>query len=142
MAGTDATATNYLYLKNAAVGGTALKAAGLETASAQGSGVLVGRGWFQIEVTVSAVEVASNDERYAIDIEANTADATTTWKRLATVLDIGALEVTGRQADDAVGTYVAAVYNPYDYQIRYASHVVGTIATGFNAAIKVFPLVK
>lgn len=141
MAGTDATALNYLYQQQIGDGGVSLQAAGLVTASAQGTAVTAGRGWYKIVCTVSAVEVASNDERYAIDIEANTSDATTTWKRLATVLDIGALEVTGRQADDTTGTYVAAVFNPNDYQIRACCHVLGTVGTGFNCVVKAYPLV-
>ena len=141
MAGTDATALNYLYKQQTGDGGVTLQAAGLVTASAQNTAVAAGRGWYKIVCTVSAVEVASNDERYAIDIEANTADTTGTWFRLATVLDIGAAEVTGRQADDTTGTYVAAVFNPNDYQIRAVNHVLGTIATGFNCVVKAYPLI-
>jgi hypothetical protein len=139
MADTSAVAANMLYLRERAVGGTTIKAAGLVAASEQGSGVIAGRGWIEFQTTIAAIEVASNDELYIIDIEANTADTTGTWVRIGTLFAGGAQEFTGRDTDDTTGTITCKLFNPYDYQVRYNVGVVGTIATGINVAISAFP---
>lgn len=112
------------------LGGLALKASSAVTASAQSSGVFVGKGKFRIVTTVTAVDVAGTDELYCIDLEANTAAATSTWFTLATLLSGGHTTVA-KKPTLVAGTYVTIVENPYDYQVR----VTTTITAGSTASI-------
>jgi len=142
MSSTTATALNYANHVENSLGGVSLYASANVTADAQGTAVMAGRGWYQIVTTMTAIEVASSDELYIVDIEANTADTTSTWYRLATVAAVGANNVTGRTDDDTARTFVAAVFNPYDYQIRVTFSLVGTTndSTGITVAVEAFPL--
>jgi len=101
-------------------------------------GVTVGKGKMRIVVAVTAIEVASSNELFNIDIEANTEAASTTWYRIGN-LCLGAAEVTGRAADDAIDEYEFIVDNPYDYQIRATTYVVGSVATGITFSITAYP---
>jgi hypothetical protein len=121
------------------LGGVALKAAGLVAADDQSTAVIVGKGKFKLVVVISAIEIASNDEYYIIDLEANTAAATSTWFTLATLFAGGATEKVNKP-DGVVGTYVTLVENPYDYQVRVATNVMGTIAAGINFTVDIYPV--
>lgn len=130
-------AAHGIDLKN----GLSLKAAGLIAADTNGSGVTVGRGLFLIRVKTTAVEIASNDEIYNLAIEANTAAATSTWKSLGPNVVLSCLEANGGQGDsDDALDIVFAVFNPYDYQIRYSLYVAGSIATGANFTVDAYPV--
>ena len=120
-------------------GGVALKATGLVEVDTESTAVEVGKGMYKFVAVVSAIEIASNDELYTIDVEANTRDATTTWKTIAT-LTLGPVEVTGRTSDDTTGTYVFYGENPGDYQIRNHTKLTGSVATGINYTLAVYPL--
>lgn len=122
------------------LGGVELKAAGLVAASAQGSGVTLGKGRYLIECTTTAVEIDTNDEVYSVNLEANTAAATSTWYNIGTVALFGATEITGQKDSGAAETTYMIVENPYDNQVRYSIGVAGTIATGINIAIKAYPI--
>jgi len=124
------------------LGAVALKASGNTTGSTKtvGTAIEVGNGRFLCETKITVLDVASNDERYTIDIEANSRDATTTWRRVATVFAGGAKEVTGRDDDDAASEHQVIVDNPYDYQVRYVIYLVGSTATGITSAINLYPV--
>ena len=134
MADSAATALDMSNHLEATAGKVELYAQALTAASTQGSAVMAGRGWYQILVEVTAIEV-DTDEEYVVDIEANTADTTGTWYRIGTAYFDGAQERSMRQADGVVGTQLCAVYNPFDYQIRATVGVVGTISTGINVGV-------
>ena len=72
---------------------------------------------FTMKVVVSAIETASGDEGFTIDIKANTRGAATTWKTNGASLCLGTAAVTGRADSDSTGTYWFAFHNPEDYQI-------------------------
>jgi hypothetical protein len=137
MAATAATPATFPTEMN--LGGTALKAAGLVAADAQTTAVFVGKGKFRVVTTISAIEIASNDEVYIIDLEANTGAVTGTWFTLATLFAGGATEKINKP-DSVVGTYVTVVENPYDYQVRVATSVLGSIATGINFTVDIYPI--
>lgn len=132
-----APSTHGVDLKN----GQTLKAAALVAATTAETGVTLGRGWFIVRVLATAVEIASNDELYIIDLEANTVAADTTWKSIAPSMAMGATEMVA-SAGDALGTedIVFAVFNPYDYQVRVKTWVSGTIATGANFSVAAYPM--
>jgi hypothetical protein len=138
MGATTAVQKDFTYLLPNELGGETLLAAGLVAASAQGSGVTVGRGWHDIQIITTAIEIATGDENYIFDIEANTVAAPSTWVRLATVATLGAATPTGRNAGDVAANSIrVAIFNPNDYQIRLNLSVIGTIASGINATVKV-----
>lgn len=120
-------------------GGVALNAAGLIEVDTTATAVEVGKGMYKFVAVVTAIEVASNDEIFSIDIEANTRAATSTWKTIASI-SLGVSEITGRTADDAAGTYVFYGENPNDYQIRCHTKLSGSVATGINYTLSVYPL--
>ncbi|OQY16380.1 MAG: hypothetical protein B6I36_10315, partial [Desulfobacteraceae bacterium 4572_35.1] len=105
----------------------------LDVGSARVTGTLV--------VDVSAIEIASNDERYEIYVEgANEEAMDTTLVPLASI-QLGALEVLGAGSshflvDSTTGRYEVPFTNVrggvvYQY-IRVYTVVEGTIATGIN----------
>lgn len=125
------------------LGGVALKAAGLITADGTETGVELGKGKYRIVLTTTAVEIASNDELYVVELEANTRYATSTYYTIGTVAVLGASEVTGRDTDTAAAdSYEVIVDNPYDYQVRVRYYVNGTIATGCNFSVTAYPLLS
>ena len=135
MADSAATALDMSNHLEATAGKVELYAQAATKASTQGSAVMAGRGWYQILVEVTAIEVDTDDEEYVVDIEANTADTTGTWYRIGTAYFDGAQERSMRSADGAVGTQLCAVYNPFDYQIRATVGVAGTVGTGINVGV-------
>jgi hypothetical protein len=123
------------------IGGTELKAAGLVAADTNHTAVEVGTCAFAVRMAWTACEVASSDELYHVIVEANTEAATSTWTKIGHLACLGAAAVTGGvTATAATGEIKAAFYNPYDYQIRLATYVNGTIATGINFSAKMFPV--
>ena len=122
------------------LGAVALKAAGLITEDTMGTAVYFGKGKFRIVTDITVLEIASDDELYFIDIEANTRDATTTWLRVGHLFAGGAKEVTGRTGDDVVDEHEIIIDNPYDYQIRYHIWVVGSVTTGINFTVDAYRL--
>jgi hypothetical protein len=121
-------------------GGVALKAAALVAADTAETAVFCGRGWMAARIAWTACEIVSNDELYVVLFQANTAAATSTYVDLVSV-PFGATEVTGGQGDTpASGEMWLAFFNPGDHQVRVNTLVNGTIATGMNFSVDVYPL--
>lgn len=130
-------ATHGLDLKN----GIELKASGLIAADTNSTGVTVGRGLYLCKIAWTAAEIVDNDELYNIVLEANTVAVTGTWDRLGGGFLAGPTEVIGGAGDIAAsGEIVFGVFNPYDYQMRVATYVNGTIATGMNFSVTLYPV--
>lgn len=123
-----------------------LKDAGLVAASAAGTVataakiVNVGSGLVEglLVVDVSAIEVDAN-ELYAIALQgSDVADFDTGSEVIVelAVLNLGANEVIGGNADSAVGRYTVPFRNEYQGTIypyvRVYTTVSGTVATGIN----------
>jgi hypothetical protein len=124
------------------LGAVALKAAGLVAASATETAVEVGKGKFRIVSNITAIETASNNEMYNVVLEANSRSATTTWNEIGTLFARGASETTGRSADDSTDEEEIIVDNPYDYQVRVHTYVVGSISTGINYTVDAYYLLS
>lgn len=122
------------------LGAVALKATGLVATTTAETAVEVGKGKMRIESTISAIEVASNNELYIAVLEANTRSATSTWYEIATLFARGAQEVTGRSADDSADAEEVIADNPYDYQVRVKTYVVGSVGTGVNYTVNAYGL--
>jgi len=122
------------------LGALSLKAAGLVDESDTETAVEVGKGTFRAVTSITAIEVASNNELYISVIEANTRSATSTWYEIGTLFARGANEVTGRTADDSADAEEIVLDNPYDYQVRVHTYVVGSISTGINYTVDAYPL--
>ena len=121
-----------------------LKDAGLVAASAAAQVssadkiINVGTGRFNgiVEVDVSAIEIASNDERYDIIVQGSTSATFASVIEDLAQIQLGALEATDGDQDSLVGRYQIPfcnefnnVYYPY---VRLYTKVAGTIATGIN----------
>lgn len=122
------------------LGGVTLKAAGLVTASADGTSYYLGKGKFRIVLTWTACEVGNNDEYWNIYLEGNTRNATSTYYKIAPLGFYGAAAVTGDTVTPASGAMEVIVDNPLDYQVRYACKAGGTIGTGMNFSVIAYPL--
>jgi len=88
-------------------------------------------------VTITAVEIASNDERYDIGIQLSNSASFASVIAQGPILAVGALEtLIGADQDTAVGTYELPFCNEINGVLfRYArvyTNVTGTIATGIN----------
>jgi len=88
-------------------------------------------------IDISAIEIASNDERYDIcfQLSSSSTFASSVFNRA--ILAVGALEtLIGGDTDTAVGRYILHVDNEFGGTIyRYArvyTNVTGSIATGIN----------
>lgn len=89
-----------------------------------------------IQVDVTAIEIASNDELYRIKVQgSSTADFSANYEDLA-ILELGAKEVLGGDVDSSVGRYIMLFTNTrlnviYPY-LRVYTEVSGAVATGIN----------
>jgi len=98
----------------------------------------IGKGFVEglLVVDVTAIEIASNDEKYAIKLQGSSrSDFAHNIVDLA-VLELGAAEVIGGDYDSATGRFVVPFTTekngylwPY---VRVYTDVSGTIATGIN----------
>ena len=123
------------------LGGVTLKSAGLVAADTSETAVELGKGIYRIVITTTAVEIASDDELYVVELEANTRNAESTYYTIGTVAVLGALQATGRDTDSSnAESYETIVDNPYDYKVRVRTYVNGTIATGANFSVVAYPL--
>jgi hypothetical protein len=105
----------------------------------------VGVGLFEADmvIDVSAVEIATGDERYTIIIQGSNSSSFASGIAILCALPIGdgstigtAFGGSGVDVDDAVGRYVLPFRNErngtfYQY-LRIWTDVAGTIATGIN----------
>lgn len=124
-----------LDLKN----GEALKAAALVATDTAETAVFVGRGKFWIELTWTALEIATGDEVYFVQFQHNTVAAASTWLDGATLAFGNAALMGGAAASASSGKLVVGLWNPYDHQVRVNTWVTGTIATGFNFSVSAYP---
>ncbi len=118
--------------RQAPLGAIAAKAAGLVAASAGHTAVTLEAGNFCAQIDWTACEIATGDENYVIVVEANTIAAPTVWNYLGVVAVLGAATPCGMDTAPATGSMKAAFNNPYNYQVRMHTFVVGTVATGIN----------
>lgn len=121
-----------------------LKDAGLVAASAAatvdsaaairdlGTGVCMG----VVNVDVSAIEIASNDEIYTICVQLSSSSTFASTYVTAAKLELGANEVLQGDQDSTTGRYKIYFDNEYDgtyYRYcRIYTVVAGTVATGIN----------
>lgn len=89
-----------------------------------------------IVIDVTAVEIASNDERYDIIAQGSTSASFASVIEDLSQIQIGALEVTDGDQDGATGRFILPVRNEvnnvrYPY-IRLYTVVAGAVATGIN----------
>jgi hypothetical protein len=97
-----------------------------------GAGMVEGK----LIVDVSAIEIASNDEKYAIKLQGSSkVDFADTIEDLA-ILELGAAEVLGGDQDSTTGRYEVPFRTekngtvwPYE---RVYTEVAGTVATGID----------
>lgn len=87
-------------------------------------------------VDVTAIEVASADEKYEIEFQLSDSATFASGNVCSVVLKLGDSSVNGSSADSAVGRYIVPVRNEFaDTIYRYArlyTRIAGTIATGIN----------
>lgn len=116
-----------------------LKAAGLIAADTAHLIVPVGDAVFKgvAVIDVTAVEIASNDERYVIQIQGSTSATFASDVQNLAAVELGATEVrSGGAIDSVTGRYEVIFINEqagvcYPY-VRAYTDVSGTIATGIN----------
>lgn len=87
-------------------------------------------------VDITAIEVASADEKYEIELQLSDSATFASGVVCAHVLKLGDSSVNGSSADSAVGRYIVPICNEFNGTIyRYArlyTRIAGTIATGIN----------
>lgn len=95
-------------------------------------------------IDVSAIEIASNDERYDICIQLSDSSTFASGIVDAVVLALGAHETLAGDTDSTTGRYVVYFHNEVNGTwYRYAriyTDVTGTIATGINFTAWAAPL--
>ena len=88
-----------------------------------------------VVVDITAIEVASNDERYLIQTQFSDDDFAASIVN-GTALNVGALEVTKEEVDTAVGRYELPCTNEINgvtfRYMRLWHEIQGAIATGIN----------
>ena len=114
------------------LGAVALKAASAVTSDTTETAVEVGKGKFRLVIAITAIDVDTADDLYMVLFEANSRNATTTWSRITPKMAFGHSTATGDSSSDGTDTYEMIVDNPYDYQVRVKTIVVGTVSTGIN----------
>jgi hypothetical protein len=115
------------------------KAAGLIAADTAHTIVTVGEAVFKgvAVIDVTAVEIASNDERYIIHVQGSTSSTFASDVQNLVAVELGATEVrSGGAIDSLTGRYEVPFINEQDGvcypYIRLYTDVSGTIATGIN----------
>lgn len=131
----------------------AMKDAGLVAASAAATvggaakiaNVGNGRVDGEMVIDVTAIEIASNDELYAVAIQGSTSASFASGIEELAVVNLGAAEVIGGDSDSTVGRYEVPFSNvkagvTYPY-LRVFTTVAGTVATGINYVARIEPRV-
>ena len=122
--------------------GISLKDAGLVTTTTNGTGVKVGKGKYRLVVNITAIDADASDDLYFIAVQANTADASTTWKEVTPKMGFGNSTTTGDSATDTADEFDIIIDNPEDYQLRIRTIVVGTVTTGINYTAKLHRVIS
>lgn len=116
---------------------TLMKAAGLVAASADGTIIDLGDGLFDgfLVLDVTAVEVATGDEKYTISVEGSSVAAMTSLSVCLAKITLGNVIVPMDDPTD-VGRFVVPFRNEQNgvlkRYVRLSTLVAGTIATGIN----------
>jgi len=114
------------WINDNKLGPVTLLASVAETAStASFSNVEVGKGKMRVVTKYTAIDTIGTDEHYTVVLEANTRAVTGTWYEIGTLLSVGAAATTGRSGADTADEVEIIVDNPYDYQVRVRSYMVG-----------------
>jgi len=122
--------------------GVTLKAAAAVITDTVETAVEVGKGKYRLVLAITAIDADTADDLYSIFIDANSRAATTTWKRITPKMCFGHATATGDDYTDAAATYEIIVDNPYDYQLRVTTDVVGTVTTGINYSLIAYRLIS
>jgi len=122
--------------------GVALKSAGAITSDTTEDAVELGKGKYRLVLAITAIDVNATDDLYTVFVDANTRNATSTWKRVTPKMCFGHSTATGDDASDSTDTYEIIVDNPYDYQLRVTTDVVGTVSTGINYTLTAYRLLS
>lgn len=91
----------------------------------------------KLMIDISAIEVASGDEKYEIEFQLSDSSTFASGNVVAGVIKVGDSTVTGGSADNATGGPIMATF-PNEFQgtrYRYARlyvRVAGAVATGIN----------
>jgi len=133
-----------------------LKEAGLVASSAAGATSAgtaivadVGNGKItgELVIDVSAIEIASNNEKYSIALQgSDTSDFSTGTpvNHEICCINLGAAEVLGGNQDSTTGRYTIAITNTYKetpmQYLRTYCTCSGTIATGINYSAHIRPI--
>lgn len=130
-----------LIMKDAGL--VAASAAGTVSSAAKVANVGEGRVDARLVLDVTAIEVASNDELYSVAIQGSTSTTFASGIEELGVINLGAAEVIGGDADSVTGRYEvpfstekAGTVYPY---LRVYTTVAGTIATGINFTARIEP---
>lgn len=117
------------------------------TVDASAKVVDLGEGHFigAMVIDVSAIEIASNDEKYEIQVQLSDSSTFASGIVQGATLCLGALEtLIGTDTDSVTGRYVLYFHNEHGGTwYRYAriyTNVTGTIATGINFTAWAAPL--
>jgi len=105
-----------------------------------GTAYEVGKGKFRAVTAITVLDVDDSDEHYTMVVEANTRADTSTWYEIGVLFSGGAHETTGRTADDAADEYEIIIDNPYDYQVRVVTYLIGSTDTGITSSVKLYAL--
>lgn len=132
-----------LSMKDAGL--VAASAAATVSGAAKIANVGNGRVDGEMVIDVTAIEIASNDELYAVAIQGSTSASFASGIEELAVVNLGAAEVIGGDSDSTVGRYEipfsnvkAGVTYPY---LRVYTTVAGTVATGINYVARIEPRV-
>ncbi len=129
----------YVDLKNP----LALKAAALVAADTLETAVFVGRGLYVCEIIWTACEIATGDESYFVELQQDDAAAGAAAGSYLTSPQLGfgnSALLGGAAATAATGRFVFGHFQQRDNLVRVATWVTGTIATGFNFAVNLYPI--
>lgn len=122
--------------------GTSLKAAALVAADTAETAVFVGRGKYWAEIVWTALEIATGDEVYFVQFQHDQSSAVGTYLDGMTLSFGNSSLMGGAAASASSGRLVVGLWNPYDNNVRVNTWVTGTIATGFNFSVKLYPDVQ
>ena len=121
--------------------GTALATSASVTADGVvGSAVDLGRGRYDMQVTVTSMTTGDGFDSAVIIFQANKASATTTWTEIGNVV-LG--DATGRGAAlTNLTNAIVPVKNEDDYQVRAYCYINGSTTALSGVTIKAYPLAR
>jgi len=118
--------------------GTVLVASNKIAASTQTAGLEVDTGRYDVVVDVTDFELGVSYDTCIVYVEANSADATTTWQQLPGALVLGDAAGAGPLLS-ATGTFKLCIDNQKDSSIRLNIQFLGSTQS-LTYSAKVYPL--